>query len=66
MPSSRRAYREELAEPPDVNAFERDLDSARLHLALQNLGWSQNWEPPPEHAQDWRAEIVRAVERLGL
>ena len=31
------------------------LDAAELHLALQWLGWSPTWTPPPEHARDWLA-----------
>jgi aminoglycoside phosphotransferase len=42
------------------------LDAARLHLALQWLGWSQDWTPPPEHAHDWLSEAMLAAERLGL
>lgn len=42
------------------------LDACRLHYALQWLGWSAEWTPPPEHAQDWSAEAVKWAERLGL
>ena len=42
------------------------LDCARLHLALQWLGWSPGWTPPPEHALDWRAELPRLAARVGL
>jgi hypothetical protein len=42
------------------------LDCARLHVALQWLGWSPDWSPPREHAQDWLAEVVTLTERLGL
>ena len=48
--------------PHDAGA----LDCCRLHLALQWLGWSGDWEPPAEHAHDWLGEAVRAAERLGL
>jgi len=43
-----------------------DLDSARLHLAVQWLGWSRDWTPPREHATDWLGEAVAAADRLGL
>ena len=43
-----------------------DLDCARLHLAVQWLGWSRDWTPPREHATDWLAEAVAAADRLGL
>lgn len=42
------------------------LDCCRLHLALQWLGWSPGWSPPPEHARDWLAEALGAADRLGL
>jgi phosphotransferase family enzyme len=44
----------------------KDLNAARLHLALQWLGWSDDWTPPPEHARDWLGEAIRAGELLGL
>jgi aminoglycoside phosphotransferase (APT) family kinase protein len=43
---------------------QRDLDCCRVQLALQWLGWSSDWAPPPEHARDWVAEARVAVERL--
>lgn len=43
-----------------------DLDCARLHLAVQWLGWSRDWTPPLEHATDWLAEAVAAADRLAL
>ncbi|MGH9135748.1 MAG: phosphotransferase family protein [Acidimicrobiales bacterium] len=46
----------------DVDA----LDRCRLHLALQWLGWSPGWAPPPEHAHDWRGEALELAERLGV
>ncbi len=42
------------------------LDCCRLHYALQWLGWSIEWSPPPEHALDWVSEAVRLGDRLGL
>lgn len=42
------------------------LDCARLHYALQWLGWSSGWSPPPEHARDWVSEAVELADRLGL
>ena len=42
------------------------LSAAQLHLALQWLGWSADWTPPPEHARDWLVEALAAAERLGL
>lgn len=40
------------------------LDAAQLHLALQWLGWSPDWTPPPQHARDWLADALAAAERL--
>jgi hypothetical protein len=56
------AYRSALHDPPEPE----DVDRAALQLAIQWLGWSAEWTPPPEHARDWRAEIARLAERLGL
>jgi hypothetical protein len=43
-----------------------ELDAARVHIAMQWIGWSSEWTPPPEHARDWRIEAQRAAERLGI
>jgi len=48
------------------NVPSQALDAAQLHLALQWLGWSPDWTPPPEHARDWLAEALSAGQRLGL
>jgi phosphotransferase family enzyme len=60
------AYRQALRRPPPASRFVKDLDCARLHLAVQWLGWSKEWAPPPEHARDWRTELPRLAERAGL
>ncbi len=60
------AYRRALVDPPDPGRFEADLACARLHLAVQWLGWSSDWKPPPEHAFDWSAELPRLAARAGL
>jgi len=52
--------------PPAPEAFLVALDYCRLHLAVQWLGWSPGWTPPPEHAQDWLAEALGLAEKLGL
>jgi hypothetical protein len=59
-------YRLALDDPPDAEGLGFELDCARLHLAIQWLGWSPAWTPPPEHARDWRAELPRLVQRVGL
>jgi hypothetical protein len=60
------AYRHALERRPDRHSFATELACARLHLAVQWLGWSPEWSPPPEHARDWRAELPRLAERAGL
>ena len=35
-----------------------ELDAARLVVALQWIGWSPEWAPPPEHRHDWLAEAL--------
>jgi aminoglycoside phosphotransferase (APT) family kinase protein len=52
--------------PPAPEAFLVALDYCRLHLAVQWLGWSPGWSPPPEHAQDWLDEALGLAEKLGL
>jgi len=52
--------------PPAPDAFLVALDYCRLHVAVQWLGWSPEWSPPPEHAQDWLGEALGLAEKLGL
>jgi hypothetical protein len=42
------------------------LDGCRLFLAVQWLGWSTDWQPPPEHAHDWLTSAIELAKRLGL
>jgi Phosphotransferase enzyme family len=58
------AYHQALASPPPYQEWSRDLDRASLHLAVQWLGWSREWSPPPEHARDFRADANRFAERV--
>lgn len=46
--------------------FQSDLLCCRLHQAVQFLGWSRDWNAPPEHAQDWLDEAATIVERLSI
>lgn len=61
------AYREALPteEQPSLNALVEDLDRARFLLAVQWLGWSAAWTPPPEHAHDWLATAFELAEAVG-
>jgi hypothetical protein len=64
-----RAYLHGLGEREFASRFETlpvELGSCRLHLALQWLGWSTDWRPPPEHAHDWLGEALQLTEELGL
>jgi hypothetical protein len=51
---------------PAPETLSADLARCQLHLALQWLGWSSDWRPPPEHAYDWIGEASMLVNELGL
>jgi Ser/Thr protein kinase RdoA (MazF antagonist) len=51
---------------PASETLNADLARCQLHLALQWLGWSPDWRPPPEHAHDWIGEASRLAQELGL
>jgi aminoglycoside phosphotransferase (APT) family kinase protein len=64
-PGARRmedAYYEAASEPTvwtgSRAAFDEALAAARLHLAIQWLGWSKGWVPPPEHERDWLEDAL--------
>lgn len=63
------AYHDALLEEgvwtPSRDEMLRGLDLCRLHIAVQWLGWSPNWQPPPEHAHDWLSEALRLAEKLA-
>ncbi len=43
------------------------LETARLHLAVQWLGWAPpEWTPPEGQRHDWLAEALELTERIGL
>jgi Ser/Thr protein kinase RdoA (MazF antagonist) len=45
----------------------RQLDLARLHLAVQWLGWAPpSWVPPEGQRHDWLSEALALAERLEL
>jgi Phosphotransferase enzyme family len=72
-PEQERLIAAYLARPPEGDAahppaetLTADLARCRLHLALQWLGWSPDWRPPPEHAHDWIGEASTLVQELEL
>jgi aminoglycoside phosphotransferase (APT) family kinase protein len=64
----RRALAAAYAAEPGVPEFtERDLDFARLQVAIQWLGWAPpEWEPPAGQRHDWLGEALALAEGLGL
>jgi aminoglycoside phosphotransferase (APT) family kinase protein len=49
------------------SAPQRQLDLARLQLAIQWLGWAEpGWTPPLGQRHDWLGEAEALTERLGL
>jgi hypothetical protein len=42
------------------------FDACRMHQAVQWLGWTRDWDVPPEHAHDWLNEAMTLAERRGL
>jgi Ser/Thr protein kinase RdoA (MazF antagonist) len=50
-----------------LSSSARELDLARLHLAVQWLGWADpSWSPPPGQRQDWLGEALSLAEGLEL
>ena len=66
--ADRRALAAAYAAEPGVPPFaERDLDLARLQVAIQWLGWAPpEWEPPEGQQHDWLGEAVALAEGLEL
>jgi len=50
-----------------ISFSREDLDLARLHLAVQWLGWAPpSWTPPEGQRHDWLGEALALAEGLGL
>jgi len=64
----REAIADAYAAEPGVPSFTaRDLDLARLQVAIQWLGWAPpEWEPPEGQRYDWLGEAVALAEELEL
>ena len=56
------------ASAPGLPPFSRrDLDLARLQVAIQWLGWAPpEWEPPEGQRHDWLGEAIALAEELEL
>jgi phosphotransferase family enzyme len=50
----------------DGEPFGELLDCARLHLAVQWLGWAPDWRPPRSHRRNWVDEALTIAGELGL
>lgn len=66
--ADREAIADAYAGEPGVPAFTpRDLDFARLQVAIQWLGWAPpEWEPPEGQRHDWLVEALELAEELEL
>jgi thiamine kinase-like enzyme len=51
---------------PSLPQLLESLNWCRLHLAIQWLGWSDDWQAPPDQAHDWLDEAARVASMLGL
>jgi aminoglycoside phosphotransferase (APT) family kinase protein len=56
----------ELGREQDQGQLLETLELARLHLAVQWLGWEPTWLAPSEHRHDWLGEALRIAGALGL
>jgi Ser/Thr protein kinase RdoA (MazF antagonist) len=54
----------EIATWGNLQDFAKALQSCELLLAMKWLGWSSNWQPPPEHRFDWFAEAMRLARAI--
>ncbi|MDP1846438.1 MAG: hypothetical protein Q8K79_01500 [Solirubrobacteraceae bacterium] len=59
------AYRDALPATAAGPEFRAALDAARLLVALQWLGWSDDWTPPPGHRHDWAADARALAARIA-
>ncbi len=64
-----RGYLEQaaaLGHPQSEVELNEALELARLHLAVQWLGWDPTWTPPDEHRHDWLGEALTIARNLRL
>lgn len=62
----RDAFVEEQGGALDLDVLMAGLDACQLFQAVQWLGWSLRWDPPPEHARDWLNEAYILADRLAF
>lgn len=55
-----------LGREQDERELLETLELARLHLAVQWLGWEPTWTAPAEHRHDWLGEALEIAATLGL
>ena len=60
------AYAGSLAPTLDPRQLTQSLLRCRMHLALQWIGWADDWTPPDAHARDWIGEAMDVGKGLGL
>jgi hypothetical protein len=60
------AYWQRAENAVSLDDFLADLDLCRLYVALQWLGWSPGWQPPPAHAHDWLADVLELSRTIGV
>jgi hypothetical protein len=52
--------------PWPFEEFMTSLDLCRLQLAIQWLGWSSAWVPPPQQSHNWMAEALWLIEQVEI
>jgi aminoglycoside phosphotransferase (APT) family kinase protein len=51
---------------PSEDVLLHALAYFRLYVAVQWVGWSEDWSPPAEHAHDWLSEALSLADELGF
>jgi hypothetical protein len=61
-----QAYLDEMnrasSHPIDEAEFHAGVELCRLVMAVQWLGWSEDWKPPAQHAFDWFGEATSLMD----
>jgi Ser/Thr protein kinase RdoA (MazF antagonist) len=48
-----------------IQEMTRSLQCCRLFQAIRWLGWSPDWQPPPDHRSDWLTEAIKMAELMN-